>query len=865
VRPGLLLALLRRESRGQLGRLAVFTASLSVGVAAVVAVSGLSHGLDTAVRRSARELLAADVAAESRRPLPPELDAVLERHPELRRASVVELTTLAAVPSVPAAPSAPDTPDAPLVPGHSRLVELKVVDGAYPFYGNLVLEPPGTLTDALDAESVACAPELLAALGVPRGGRLRLGGADFTVAAEVRAEPDKLGIGLTLGPRVFMSRAGLERTQLMGFGSMAEHKLLLALPPDAPPRAAARLEAELERALPERSFVDVQTAEDAQPSLRRGMRRVDSFLGLVALLSLLIGGIGVAQTVRAWLAGRLTSLAICKCLGVRPRELLLLHLLQAAALGLAGSLAGVALGAAALLLLPALAGDALPSLTLSPWQPEAMARGLLLGLLVSLVASVPPLLAILRVPPIAVLRRDATLARAGRPMRVLVAGLLLAGVYGAALLQSRMEERALAFTAGLAVTAGLLLLAARGAIALVGRLRRAASGGAVRAARLPLALRHGLSALARPDAGTYGGVLALGIGVLVVVAMQLVQSRLAEELSGALPRNAPSAFLIDIQRDQWPPLAEVLAHAGATEVDAVPVVTARLSFVDDRDVEELARERRGRRWALTREQRLTTMAALPEDNVVIAGELWSRPGVDEVSLEEDFAEDIGASIGSTLVFDVQGVPVTLAVTSLRTVEWRTFGINFFVVVEPGVLDEAPQTTVAAAVLPIGRDQEVQDVLAARFPNVTLLPVREIVQKVGGLLDKLGTGVRALGLFTVVSGLAILASALGAAAVARRGQIALLKTLGLTRGGVLAMFGTEWALVGALAGLIGGAGGGVLAWAVLEHMLELDASLLAFTGPVLVAAGVGALLAAVCGALASLRALAVPPLAVLRGE
>jgi putative ABC transport system permease protein len=870
VRPGLLLTLLRRESRGQLGRLAVFVASLSVGVAAVVAVSGLSHGLDSAVRRSARELLAADVAAESRRPLPAELDAVLAEHPELRRTTVVELATLAAAPPRPASGTPEPGADRADEPGRSRLVELKVIDGEYPFYGNLVLDPPGTLAAALTPETAVCAPELLAALGLARGDVVRIGGAEFTLAGEVRAEPDRLGFGLSLGPRVFLSSAGLQRTELLGARSMAEHKLLLALPADAGTREAQALAEELEAALPERFSVDVQTAEDAQPSLRRGLRRVDSFLGLVALLSLLIGGIGVAQTVRAWLAGRLTSLAICKCLGVRPRELLAVHLAQTAVLGLVGSVAGVALGVGALAAVPALAGDLLGTAVLSPWQPEAMLRGLLLGLLVSLVASVPPLLAILRVPPIAVLRRDATLRRAGRPARLAVSVVLIGGVFAAAWLQSRDLDRAAVFTGGLALTAGLLLLAARGVIALVRAGSERGAGAPAPRRRLPLALRHGVAALARPEAGTYGGVLALGIGVLVLVAMQLVHGKLSSALSGALPRNAPSDFLVDIQREQWPAIEALLAESGATDIMGVPVVTARLASVNGRDVEDIARERRGRgRWALTREQRLTSMAELPADNRVIEGAAdgtpWSQPGVDEVSLEQGYADELDVGVGSTLVFDVQGLAVPLTVTSVRTVEWRTFGINFFVVVEPGVLDEAPQMTVAAAALPPAGEQRVQDEIAARFPNVTVLPVREIVQKVGGLLEKLGAGVRVLGLFTVVAGLAILASALGAAALARRGQIALLKTLGVTRGGVLAMFGVEWALVGALAGLVGGAAGGLLAWAVLTQVMELEASLLAFTAPVLAATGAAALLACVCGAVASLRSLSVPPLAVLRGE
>ncbi len=900
MRLGLLVTLLRRESRGQLGRLGIFCASLAVGVAAVVTVSGLSAALDGAVRASARELLAADVAVESRRALPAELDGVLARHPGLRRVNVTELTSLVAVP-----PAADGTP------GSSRLVEVKAVEDGFPFYGSLQLDPPRPLSELLGDDGVVCAPELLASLGLARGDRLRLGGRDFTITGSVLAEPDKLGISFTLGPRVFVSHAALQATELLGFGSTARHRALLALPEGASARDGNALADELAAAFPRHSGARVQTSADAQPSLRRGLQRVDGFLGLVALLSLLIGGIGVAQTVRAWLAGRLQSLAVARCLGVRPRELLLVHFLQTLVLGLIGSLAGVALGVLALSAVPPLVGEWLPADALSAWQPAAMGRGLALGLFVSLFASMPGLLAILRVPPLAALRRDAVLRAAGRPARLALTLLLLGGVFGAAWWQSREVVHAAVFAGGLAAVAGLLLLAARGAMAGVSRLPRA---------RWPLALRHGLSAIGRPDAGTWGGVLALGMGVLVIVAMQLVQSRLSSELSGALPREAPTAFLIDIQKEQWPGVSALLEEAGATHVESTPVITARLASIDGREVagrsprgrardasrddasadasadtRDSARDEAGddarddagdagdggdgareprdgdrsgpRRggWASSREQRLTTMAELPEDNRILEGALWCRPGVDEVSLEQGYAEELGVTLGSVLVFDVLGTPVTLTVSSLRHVEWRTFGINFFLVVEPGVLDGAPQMIVAAAKLPAGNEQRAQDALTARFPNVTLLPVAEIVAKVGALLERLGAGVRVLGLFTVASGLAILAGALGAAAVARRGQIALLKTLGLTRRGVLALFGVEWALLGALAGAVGGAAGALLAWAVLTQLMELDSQLAPLLEALPLAVAGAALLAVVAGAVASLRALAVSPLVVLRQE
>jgi len=297
------------------------------------------------------------------------------------------------------------------------------------------------------------------------------------------------------------------------------------------------------------------------------------------------------------------------------------------------------------------------------------------------------------------------------------------------------------------------------------------------------------------------------------------------------------------------------------------VVMARLSAIDGVRAEDLAdrAEEKGgrRRWAFTREQRLTYMQRLPADNQVVAGALWSDPARAEVSVEKEFADDIGARLGSTLRFNVQGVPLDLKVTSLRTVDWGTFGINFFLVVEPGVLEAAPQQRLAVAHLPRGGEQRVQDLLAADYPNITLLRIREILEKILKVLRRISLGIRFLGGFTVVAGVAILAGAISAGSARRGREVALLKTLGMTRRGVAATFAVEYALVGLVAGAIGAAGGTVLAWGVVTRGFEIPWRF----APLSLAAALGAsvALAVVAGLAASVRALEKRPIEVLRGE
>lgn len=845
MKASLYLRTLGRESRGTRARLAFFVACLSVGVAAVVAVAGLSSSLDDGIRVEARQLLAADLAIVGNRPLPAGFD------PTAGTAGV-EMTRIEEAPTVVAAP-----PRAGGRPGASQLVELKAVTGAYPFYGTLVLKPARPLAELLAPDTTVVASDLLARLHLRLGDDLRIGGLDFRIAGVVLSEPDRVGVSFTVGPRVFISGAGLARTPLMGRGSRISHRLLLKFPPGTPGTRIQAVAERLKQTIPDPAFYRVETYRDAQPALRENLARVERFLGLVALLSLFVGGIGVAESVRAWLAGRLDAIAVLKCLGMRPREIFLLYLGQTALLGLAGSLVGIAAGVAVQQLLPGLFPDLIPAGMVHAWQPLALLRGLGLGAGVAMLFSLAPLSAVLRVPPVRVLRREAEpLPR--HPLASLVTGVtLIAGILGLASVQSRSWLLGVQFTGGvLLVTVAL----ATAALLIVRAVRRMPRDFA-----RPW-LRQGLAALARPGAATFGAIVALGLGVLVVMAMSLVQRRLAGEFARQLPTDAPSAFLIDIQPDQWPGVRGLLERAGATRIESVPVVPSRLTAIDGVSVDDLTAHRpkdRNRRWMLTREQRLTYMRTLPPDNVVVAGALWSDPARPEVSVEESFAEDLKLHLGTVLRFDVEGVPIDLVVTSIRKVNWRSFGINFSLVVEPGVLDQAPQQRFAAVRLPPGGEQRMQDLLAASYPNVTVLRIRELLEKVGKVLNRISLGVRFLGGFTVLAGIAILAGAISAGSARRSHEVALLKTLGMTRRGVVSHFAVEYALIGLVAGAIGACGAAALAWGVVTRGFNLTGQLEPW--PLAIGVAASAALTVAAGLAASGRALQRRPIEVLRAE
>lgn len=829
-----------RETRGSRGRLAFFVASLALGVAAITGVASLVGAVEDGIRARSRELLGADVAIQSRRAIPDELDALVARVEGAQRTDLLDLSTMARSTAT----------------GRSRLVEFAGVGASYPFYGRVLLDPPGVLDD-LGAEQVAVAPEVLSDLRVALGDSIGIGEAEFTIAALVLDEPGKLGAAFQTGPRVFATRAGLERTGLLGFGSRVRYRALVRMPPTSDANATDAWAESLEDELPDAVYLRVETASDSQPTIRRSLERVERYLALAALLSLILGGVGVAQIVRAWVASRTQAVAVLRAIGFRPREVLVLFAAHIALLAFVASLIGSIAGTLLPFALPLVALDLLPADFALTWEPLSIVRGTLLGVAIALAFAVPPLTAVWRVSPARVLRSDAEPLPPPRSVTIASFAFIALGVLGSAWAQSRSISLALYFTGGIAIAAGILSLGARALTALAARTPRE---------RLSAWLVHGVSALARPGAGTRGAVVALGLAVLSVAMVALVQARLVERLRSDLPADAPSVFLLDVQPDQWDDVSALLEKHRAINVREVPVVTARLTSIDGDDVSNLAAKNTSDelsrpRWVLTREQRIT-WGELSPDNRIVEGKLWSDPDRAEVSLEEGFARDLNAQIGSVLRFDVQGVPIELTVTSIRSVQWESFSINFFLVAEPGALDDAPHALLGAARIDAADEQAFQDELAQEFGNVTPICVRSILEKVLDVLQKLSFGVQALGAFTVAVGLAILAGVAATAAVNRSREVALLKALGVHRATIAGLFATEFGLLGAVAGFVGGTAAALLSWQFLGRITDLG-GVFVWWAPFAAAIGTG-VLAALCGLLASARALAARPIETLRG-
>lgn len=827
-----------RECRGAGARLVYFTGCLAIGVAAVVVVAGLSSSLEKGIRSGAKELLGADLSITARNEFPGAIDEILADLPDHSLTNVREQPATVQHPG-----------------GASTLVELKILDGPYPYFGSLDLKPDEPMEELL-ADGVVVEADIMEKLSLSVGDELRVGGETFRVNAVANANPDRITGFMYIGPRVYLSQESLERTNLGNLGVRIRYEKLIRFDDDLPPEELAVIGNEVDERIDPYPGVRSETYIEGRPSLQRGLARLDHFLGLVALLSLLLGGVGVAQAVRAWIEGRLDSIAILKCVGMRPREVFYLYFGQAALLGFAGSIVGVIVGVFFLVVAPPLFSEHIPAELIQPWQPWAYLRGIALGVFVALLFSVPPLIAVLRVSPARVFRRNAEPLPEARWVPRVTFGVVVGGIAVLAAFQSASPFLGFMFTLATVAT-GLVLALAAWALARSTALVPRDLGN--------VWLRHGLAALSRPGASTVASIVGLGLGLLVLLATALVQSHLSHQLVSELPKTVPSVFMIDVRPDQWEDLQSVLARHGADEIRAVPIVMGRIAAIDGVDAETRAEQldRGWRRRQLMSQQQLTYYEELPPDNEILEGELWSKPDTAELSLEREFAGRLGLELGSTVDFNFFGTTRSFEVTTIRDVEWDSFNPNFEIVAEPGTLDDVPQLRVASARIGEADGQAIQNAVAEAFPNITFIQAAEVIDRIALQLSRIGWGVRMLGLFVIGAGVAVLAGTVGIESRRRGREVALLKTLGMTRRQVVGLLATEYALVGAVAAVIGAAGGGVVAWLAITRGMEIEWVL----NPMLFGATIagGMATATLAGIGASTSALRKRPIEVLRYE
>ncbi len=824
-----------RETRGAGRHFAYLVACITLGVGALVAVGSFAASLERTVGRSARALMGGDVEIRSAQPLSAEAASIVAAlsRPGTERVPVSELVAMSAA------------------GGKSQIVELKAVGTGYPLYGDLVTEPAAPLASLIGGGRALVHESLLTRLGLRVGDRLRIGEGDFTVSGVIRQEPDRAVGVFSLGPRVLIDARDLEGTHLVRPGSRVRHRLLFRLPAGAPAEA---FKDALAARLPDPS-VRVTTYTQAQPGVRRFWRQLTVYLGLTGLVALMVGGIGVATSVRTFVHGKLETIAVLKCLGVGWRAILAAYLLQTMLLGLGGSLLGAIIGSAVQWALAPVLSPLMPVPLDAALSMRAICTGLAMGTGLTLLFALWPLLDIRRVPPALILRHDVEPRLPGRRPWLAVLPIVI-GLGALSVWEAGSLKVGAIFIGSLIAALILLGAGARLVIEIARRLPRLRW----------LAWRQAVANLHRPGSHATTVLVSLGLAVMLMVAVALLEQSLRAELADRGPARAPAFFFIDIQPDQAPAFRQLLTERTGREPILTPVVRSRLASIDGAPVSRDPRQRREEVWYLSREYVLTWTATAPPENPVVAGRWWtSEEAAREplISVEEEIAKNLGVTIGSTLGFDIQGVTVTARVFNLRRVEWQTFNTNFFVIFSQGALDGAPTTWLATARVPPADELAVQSAVTAAFPNVTAIPIREVLERIAGVLDQIALAIRLLAGVSIATGLIVTAGALGVSRHQRLYQSVILKALGATRGFVARVFAVEYALLGAAAGL----GGTVLAAALAAGVLHwvLDVRWGGSLGTLAWGLVASSALALGVGFLGTFRLLGKRPLAVLRSE
>lgn len=841
---GTIFRLAWRESRTARRRLALYMSSISLGVAALVAIDSFAANVQASIKEQSRALLGGDINLRARQGFQPATDSLLD---SLRAAGIpsAKVTSFASMAFVPRS-------------GGTRLTQIRAVGAGFPFYGEVLTEPAGGWAALQDARVAYVDPSLLIGLDAVVGDTMQVGFTTFVIAGTVTNIPGDPGIAATIGPRVFIAERHVAATGLLGTGSRAEYEAVLKLPESVTPAMwVAPLRPRIEA-----GNVRIRTVQESELDLTDAIAQLARFLSVVGLIALLLGGIGVASGVNAFVQKKIDTVAVLRCLGASSGQVMAIYLVQAAAMGFIGAAVGVALGIAIQFGLPRVLGDFLPVDVTVSLVPEAILLGLGIGVWVAIVFALRPLLVLRRVSPLQAIRRDdAALAASRRrdSLTQLTNLALVASVLALALDRAESVGQGLLFFAGVALSIGLLM----GSAQLLSRLTRR-----LVSPQLPYVFRQGVANLHRPHAQTQSVVLALGFGSFLVTTIVLVQANLLRAFDVTAAASRGNLVFFDVQEDQRSGLGELLRRNGQEVVSETPIVNMRFDGVNGLDVAGHA-ERVGmspRNWSLRREYRSTYRDTTVATEKLLSGEWFGAAalpaGLHEVSLERDIVGEMRVALGDTIQWDVQGVKVRTVLTSTREVDWGRFEPNFFAVFSPAAIQAAPKQWVTiAAVEGDTTVARLQRESLRRYPNVSSIDLSLVRGTITGIIDKVTLTVRFLALFSLAMGIPVLFSAVAATRRDRLREGVLLKTLGATRAQIGRILLAEYALLGllgALSGMLLAIGG---AWALVTFVFKGTFALAAL--PALGIAATMTLLAVSIGLLTGRDVFRETPMAALR--
>ena len=828
----------RRELRGGVRGFKVFLACLALGVAAIAAVGLVRESLSGGLMREGATMLGGDAELRFTYRAAGEAELAWMAEQASRVSEVVDFRSMAR--------AGEDT----------ALTQVKGVDDIYPLYGEVRLDPPMPLEEALGPQGELAGavmdPSLMAQLGLEVGDSFQLGSASYHLSAALTLEPDAAGSGFSLGPRTLLYRASLEGSGLLAPGTLYETNYRLALP-EGTDLAAMR-----EEALAQFSDAGARwrDSRNGAPGLSRFVDRISAFLVLVGLAGLAVGGVGVSAAVRAYLERKTPVIATLKTLGATRRTILWAYLMQIGALSALGIAIGLALGAAAVLTVAPVLEARLPLPTEFTIYAGPLAEAALYGALTALIFTLWPISRAEEIRPAQLFRAiaDGHARRLPRLPVTLLTLALTAVLVGAAAWFSGLWELTLWAALGVVVALLLLLAAAWGIRRLSRRLARA------RAVRGHPPLRLALGSVGGPGQEAGAVVLSLGLGLSVLAAVGQVSSNMQAAIAGDLPEIAPSFFFIDIQPDQIDPfLARLEEDSQVSQVDTAPMLRGVITRINGRPATEVAPDH----WVVRGDRGLTYSAEQPERVRVVEGEWWPEDydGPPLMSFAAEEAEEIGLEIGDEITVNVLGREITAEIASFREVDFSTMGINFVMSFNAAALQGAPHSHIATVYAEAEAEPAILRDVSRTWPNITGIGVREAISRVAGLIEGITAAITYGALASLVTGAVVLIGAAAAGQPAREFEAAVLKTLGAVRRRVLAYLAFRAALLGLAAGLVAIFAGGLAGWAVTTFVMEGDFTFEPVSAVLIVTGGVAATLVAGLGF--ALRPLSRPPARVLR--
>ncbi|MEL4068723.1 ABC transporter permease [Ochrobactrum sp. GPK 3] len=796
-----------REMRGGLAGFYIFLACIALGVAAIGGVNSVARSVSTGIASEGQSILGGDVSfALNQREASADERAFIEK--QGRMAESATMRSMARM---------PDGSD-------QSLVEVKAVDAAYTLYGTLKVAPEQSLADMTavkgDVYGAAVSQDFLNRMGLSLGAKVLLGSQTFELRGVIESEPDLLSSGFNFAPRFLVSLDGLRASGLIQPGSLVDHVYKVALPNGAPDSAIAEVRRLATADFPDAGW-NIRSRANAAPALSANIERFSQFLTLVGLTALIVGGVGVANAVRAYLDGKRGVIATFKSLGAPARFAVLVYLVQIMVIGLIGIVLGLILAA----IIPFAAGivlaNYLPVAGGGGFFPGALALAAVFGLITTLAFAIIPLGRARDIPATALFHEQGFEQRGLPPLLYLGLAVLLIAALAALALYVAYDRRIAAIFIVSAIAAfGVLRLVADGIRWLARRAPRVRS----------TALRLAVGNIHRPGALTPSVVLSLGLGLTLMVAIALIDGNLRRQVTENIPAQAPDFFFVDIQNrdiDDFTKLVSGIVPDG--KLTSGPMLRGRIVAFNGTNVRDMTIPPEAA-WVLRGDRGITFADKVPDNSTLSEGEWWPADysGEPLVSFSEREGKELGLKLGDKVTVNVLGRNITAKIASFRQVQWETLAMNFVMVFSPNTFAGAPATWLATLTIPDSQKNLAPDVLrqvTKTWPAVTTVSVTDALNVANDLISQLATAIRAAASIALAASVLVLGGALAAGNRARVHDAVVLKTLGATRGTLIAAYVMEYMLLGLATALFALAAGSAAGWYVVVEIMKLKASFL----------------------------------------